>query len=515
MNGDHFHTDSLEVFERELAAASFEPVTVGGFSVWRGPIHQSFSGLTSVTTMDVVVRPGWPFQSPALIVDGLDSNHATPGGFVCLWQDGDSSCDWLTVGGFFSRIGEWCENAKWGWEGDDLQGDAFLNFRRKSLFPFPYVATVDLPELNVRSGGWGEFHGAVSLNPPRLDIRQGRQSGGHCLQGIWFHAGSLDGPPPRAFGEVFRYLSRSQRRGLNKALADRGGPVPFVPSGGADIVLFCWERYGRPDLLVMACEGMNDEMEGLALQPGPKDEESLILRAGPDASLLRTIRATLFGAGALGGHVGTTLAESGLGYLDIVDGDVLLPENVVRHVAGHDQVGALKVQAVHRAISKHAPWTEVGEFTEAPVTPARIQELILNADIVVDATGNDAFVPALAMVASEMSKPLVSGALFRGGSVARVQRQMLPEDTPIHLRKEGPQYPTIPSGNGGNDFATPPLGCSAPVNNAPPASVLGCSALTVQVVIDALAGRFEFGDEVCEVYRSISQAPFDRVGRVS
>ena len=515
MNGDHFHTDSLEVFESELAAAGFEPVTVDGSSVWRGPIHQSFSGLTSATTMDVVVRPGWPFQSPALIVDGLDSNHATPGGFVCLWQDGDSSRDWVTVGGFLSRIGEWCENAKWGWKGDDLQGDAFLNFRRKSLFPFPYVATVDLPELNVRSGGWGEFHGAVSLNPLRLDIRQGRQSGGRCLRGIWFHAGALDGPPPRAFGEVFRYLSRSQRRGLNKALAGRRGPVPFAPSGGADIVLFCWERYGRPDLLVMACEGMNDEMEGLALQPGPKDEESLILRAGPDASLLRTIRATLFGAGALGGHVGTTLAESGLGYLDIVDGDVLLPENVVRHVAGHDQVGALKVQAVHRAISRHAPWTEVGEFPEAPVTPARIQELILNADIVVDATGNDAFVPALAMVAFEMSKPLVSGALYRGGSVARVQRQMLPGDTPIHLRQEGPQYPAIPSGNGDSDFATPPLGCSAPVNNAPPASVLGCSALTVQVVVDALTGRFEFGDEVCEVYRSISQAPFDRVGRVS
>lgn len=114
MNGDHFHTESLEVFERELAAAGFEPVTADGLSVWRGPIHQSFSGLTSAAAMDVVVRPGWPFQSPALIVEGIDSNHATPGGFVCLWQDGDPSCDWITVRGLFSRIEEWCENAKRG-----------------------------------------------------------------------------------------------------------------------------------------------------------------------------------------------------------------------------------------------------------------------------------------------------------------------------------------------------------------------------------------------------------------
>ena len=124
----------------------------------------------------------------------------------------------------------------------------------------------------------------------------------------------------------------------------------------------------------MACEGMNNEMGAIALKPGPTDEKSLILRAGPDATVLRTLKATLFGAGALGGHAGTTLAESGLGYLDIVDGDVLLPENVVRHVASHDQVGTLKVQAVHHVIEKHAPWTEVIEFPEAPMTPARIRE---------------------------------------------------------------------------------------------------------------------------------------------
>ena len=93
------------------------------------------------------------------------------------------------------------------------------------------------------------------------------------------------------------------------------------------------------------------------MQPAPTDELSLILRAGPDTAALRTVRATLFGAGALGGYVGNTLAESGLGHLDIVDGDVLLPGNVVRHVAGHDQVGKAKVQAVHQVVVNHAPWT--------------------------------------------------------------------------------------------------------------------------------------------------------------
>ena len=514
MTGDHFDTESLEVFEHGLAAAGFEPVAVARLSGWRGPIHQGFAGLTDATTMDVVVRPGWPFQSPALLVEGLDTNHSTPGGFVCLWQDGDPIGNWITIEKFFARVDEWCEHARRSWAGDDLGGDAFLNFRRKSRFPFPYVATSDLSELNIHSSGWSEFHGVVNPGSPRLDIHRRRKNGGYWLRGLWFHVGVLNTPPPRGFSEVFRCLSRTQKKGLNRALADRRRPEPFVASGGVDLILFCWERHGRTDMLVMACEGMNNEVEAMALQSGPTDERSLILRAGPDALILRTMRAILFGAGALGGHVGTTLAESGLGHLDIVDGDVLLPENVVRHVAGHDQVGKPKVQAVHHVIEKHARWTEVGEFPEAPLTPGRVRELIISADIVIDTTGNDAFVPALAMVAKELGKPLVSGALYRGGNIARVQRQVLAGDIPIHLREEGAQYPVIPCGDADNDFATPALGCSAPVNNAPPMSVMACASLIVQVAVDALTGRFEFYDEVVDVYRSIGEAPYDRVGRV-
>ena len=297
-------------------------------------------------------------------------------------------------------------------------------------------------------------------------------------------------------------VSRSQKAGT------------FRGQRGGDLILFCWERHGRQDLLVMACVGMNNEIDALALQPGPANEMSLILRTSPDAPTFRTLRATLFGAGALGGHVGTTLAESGLGYLDIVDGDVLLPENVVRHVAGHDQVGMLKVRAVDHMIDKHAPWTEVIEFPEAPMTPARIRELILNSDMVIDTTGNDAFVPALAMVAEELGKPLVSGALYRGGKIAQVQRQVSAADSPIHRREEGAKYPNIPNGDEDNDFVAPALGCSAPVNNAPPMSVLVCAALIVQVAIDALTGWFQFNDEVTDVYRPIGDPPFDRVGRV-
>ena len=146
--------------------------------------------------------------------------------------------------------------------------------------------------------------------------------------------------------------------------------------------------------------------------------------------------------------------------------------------------------------------------------PSAIRERIDDADVVIDATGNEALLGSLAMVAEEIVKPLVSGALYRGGFIGRVQRQVLPADTPIHLREDSPRYPVIPAGIESEDFASPQLGCSAPVNNAPPSAVAACSSLIAQAAIDVLTGRFEFADEVIDVYQPIPDPPFDRVGRV-
>ena len=506
----HFHLDSLEQFTTELAGAGFQPVAGSNPPRWIGEIHPSFKTLTDAKTMEVVIFMGWPFQPPVLAVQGLSTSHSTLGGFVCMWREGDFSREWTTVDGFFARIEEWCENAKHGWDDDQLEQDAFLNFSPNNAL----VATFNLPLLRISAGSWGDCHAVVNPNPRRIDISPGRKNGANQLRGLWLHVGQLSTPPPRRFSEVSLCLSRPQLRGLQKAIDERRKPEPFVPSGGVDFILFCWERHGRTDLLAIACKGTGNEVDGMALQAGPNDEDSLILRAGPDAPMLRTRRVALFGAGALGGHTATLLAESGIGFLDIVDSEVLLPGNVVRHIAGHSLVGAPKVHAVQAAIANHAPWTGVAGFPESIRTPSQIRERISDADIVIDTTGSEALVYSLAMVLESMGKPLVSGALYRGGRIGRVQRQALPSDTPIHERGDLTRYPLIPVGDAREDFATSQLGCSAPVNNAPPSAVLACASLVVQAAIDALTGRFEFDDELVDVYRAIPTPPFDRAGRV-
>ena len=510
---EYFYADSLEEFIAELSASGFNPVEGSGSRQWRGPIHPAFADLTDAATMDIAIMPGWPFQPPALLVQGLNTNHSTLGGFVCLWQDGDLNLDWTTIEGLFSRIEEWCENARLGWDGHDLGLDALMNFHAK----YPYAAIFDLPTLGIRKGSWGDFRGLLNLNPIRVDILQGRKQSVNELRGMWFHAGELKSPPPRQLSEVLSSLPRKQRKGLQRALVERRHSQELVASGGVDIILFCWEWRGRTDLLVMACKGTGETVAAIALQPGANDEQTLVLRAGPDAPALRSRRVVVFGAGALGGHTALTLAESGVGSIEIVDYDVLLPGNVVRHVSGHSQVGKLKVEAVKAAIKDHAPWTKVTVFEKSsPVrTPDEIRERVADAHLVVDTTGSEALAYSLAVVAESVKKPLVSGALYRGGFIGRVQRQAQAEDTPIHQREGRSRYPLIPPGDETEDLSIPQLGCSAPVNNAPPTAGLACASVIVQVAVDALTGRYEFPDEVIDVYRAITEPPFEHIGRVS
>ena len=511
MELDCFDIASLEWFRADLVAAGFEPVPETERRLWRGPIHPAFSGLTEARAMEILFDNGWPYRPPRVFVQGLNTNHCTLEGFVCLWREGGASLQWETVDGLFGRVEDWCHRAKNGWEDDDLPFDAYLNFREK----LPVMATFDFDSLGTGLGSWGDMRGAFTKNPDVLQLRPGGVSSPGELPGLWFRVGELRVPPPRNLSELGQHLNRVQRKGLQRALSKRRTSAGRRLSGGLEVILFAWERRQRPHLLVMGLAGTDDNVEAAVLMAEPNDDRTLKLRAGPDSEILKACRVVVFGAGALGGYVAVALAESGIESLRIVDGDFLSPGNVVRHVAGHYHVGKLKVVSVKAVIEDHAPWARVDDLAP-PVNPAgksEIAQLIEDSDLVIDVTGNDAFVHPVALVAEELGKPFVSGALFRGGCIGRVQRKAVDTDASIYARPDSASYPTIPPGDPESEFAEPDLGCSAPVNNALPTSVIACSSLVAQMAIDLLTRRFDFDDEAIDVYRPLPEAPFDRVGR--
>ncbi len=508
---DTFDQASLECFIAELVAAGFEPAPGTGRRIWVGPIHPALAPLTDAQEMRLLLRDGWPVVFPYLFAGGLLTNHLTSDGYVCLWHEGDSSGEWVTLNGVLDRLIQWSNSAKHGWDPAGLAQDAQLNFQTKHAA----VATFDLDELQLgRAGTWGSFHGRAH-HPLHISLHPGRRPDNQGLDGLWIRSTVLD-VPPRNLAELRQVLNRAQLHGLDRALdSRRNGGETLQPSGSTDVILFAWDREELRHVLVLALEGTGADTTAVALRPGPRDRKSLMLRAGPDATELAERTVVVLGLGALGGHVSVALAESGVTRLQLVDGDQLLPENAVRHVAGQHAVGHPKPVVVAATVADHAPWTEITTLATNPMSPEALGQAITDADLVVDATGGGAATQAICLSALAQDKAVVSGALFRGGAISRIRRQGTPGDTPILDRTPALGYPLIPFGDG-DDLIRPAVGCSGPVTNAPPTTVLAAAALIAETAIDALTGRLALPDEIIDVYRALpDEPPFDRIGRVA
>lgn len=469
--------------------------------MWQGPIAPALALLTKATTMRLEFIDGWPYAQPRLLVDGIPGDHTNSLGEVCLWPRGDRSRGWLTLQGLYQRIDEWVAASESDFP-DDVVLDAHLYFIPSLK---PGIAIVKLQDITPRSRGEkGRIHGRWREHGLVLELST-RGRDGFPLDGRWYFVDHV-ADTPRNIDDVRALLTSPQAESLDaglKAVAD---------GKGERLVLLVWETAEGPNALTLVQTLIGEKVEVDAIETAPTDSTYLAMRAGPDFKELQEKRVVQFGAGAVGSHLALRLAECGVRAVSLYDGDLLRPANVVRHVGRSDQAGPPKTEVVKQAIGEHVPWTQF-DCGSATWDPDKIAGLIGNADLVLDATGNGGFTDLVSVVCKQEKKPLVAAALYRRGSVGRVERQAAASDTPI-VERDGetdPRYPIIPPGD---EPAPREPGCTAPVNNAPPSVVAALAAQTAEVAIDVLTGRFAYGDYVVEVYRPVEVEPFDRIGTV-
>ena len=181
---------------------------------------------------------GWPYTPPEVFVDGLRSSHVTAGGFVCLWREGDASFAWQTADQLFSRIEEWCRNAETDWQDDALAEDAYLNYSYK----LGVVATLILTNSASIQENLETSTQSAFLEGRRFHLIPEYERGSSLLRGLWLHAGILNSHPPRNLKEVFEHLSNRQKRALRAGIGARKSEEKLKPSGGVDLVMFCWDQ---------------------------------------------------------------------------------------------------------------------------------------------------------------------------------------------------------------------------------------------------------------------------------
>lgn len=101
-------------------------------------------------------------------------------------------------------------------------------------------------------------------------------------------------------------------------------------------------------------------------------------------------RVAIIGCGALGSMTAELLIRAGLRWLRLIDGDVLVAGNLVRHVLSVSSVGTKKAGAVAKRLREIAPAATVEAVEQyLPMDVQLVRDRLDDADIVIDCTGTD------------------------------------------------------------------------------------------------------------------------------
>lgn len=135
---------------------------------------------------------------------------------------------------------------------------------------------------------------------------------------------------------------------------------------------------------------------------------------------LERARLLMVGAGGLGSPAAYYLAAAGLGFIRLVDDDVVDRSNLQRQVLHTEaRIGRPKVESAAASLSALNPRVRI-EPVQARVGPDNVDALLADVDVVIDGADNFATRYLLSDACVRHGKPLVYGAVHRFSGQASV-----------------------------------------------------------------------------------------------
>ena len=206
-------------------------------------------------------------------------------------------------------------------------------------------------------------------------------------------------------------------------------------------------------------------------------------------------RVLIIGLGGLGSPVAMYLAASGIGELVLCDSDNVDLTNLQRQtIHNTETIGMSKVQSATKAIAKINPEISVVPIQEY-VDEKRLQELIREVDIVIDASDNFATRHTINQVCVTYKKPLVSGSAIRfNGQISVFDLS----------NSASPCYHCLFSKDGSNED----MHCATMGVFSPLVGIIGCmqAAEVIKILLNigkTLNGRLMLLDGLTMEWRSI------------
>jgi len=396
--------------------------------------------------------------------------HRELDGGLCLVADDDRhGLWWCEAPELLEHVTAWFASADGGWADDrpDLDLDRyFFKSGDTRLYLFPDLGIYDGSFVRFRPGPNGGFVLKSRMEKPaRLTKNFKFDRFGYVAT---LH--HLD-VPPRCWDDVARMTEA--RIDLGRAIRDRR----------IDLLVLRYERFGQQGAILLdARVDAEGGIEMCRLSSSSAGPAPILIRSGPYAPQLADKRVAVVGLGAVGSHVADLLVRAGMHRLTLLDGDVLKPGNVVRHLLGAAAVGLRKAEAVANELAlRHGiARDELNVRGDLVLADQTAYELLASHDLVINATAEYPVTALLHAAARADGRHLVSVALQNDGDTLRVD--ILP---PL----SGESMPQSANPNGAAVTQNFEGGCGSPISPTPPFAVVEAAAVAVRHAVGLLVGH--------------------------
>lgn len=209
-----------------------------------------------------------------------------------------------------------------------------------------------------------------------------------------------------------------------------------------------------------------------------------------DRLTLKEKTLNIIGVGALGSEIADSLGKAGIGTICLLDNQLMKSSNPVRHLAGLDNTGVAKVEAVAEIIRNHNPFVNL-QVSGRDINSVDLNELLTDDSVSISSIADDnveAFINERAIISN---KVVYYSRALRGAKAARIFRVIPGTDACFHClelyKRENTELVTIP-----DDLNLPTLKneCNNPIRPASAADLKLIAALTSRIVLDELQQGF-------------------------
>ncbi|MEU6815545.1 ThiF family adenylyltransferase [Streptomyces sp. NPDC046860] len=508
-SNDGWEADRLR---EDLVVRGFtdDGVRLRGPVLWCPPAHAEV-----LARVEIKVDERFPFHPPQVrlldpgalveVTFHVDrSARRGVSGNLCLWDDiwPADRAPWTEADELLSRIAGWLELTAAGWPGDsvcDLERYLEPDPTTFVLYNAEQLAGLEGHAVHIRAGSTTGTK-EIGETPHRLKRRSGRP-------------GFRRADRQLAWVENLGQIHRPVRRwcDIHEVLGERATPVErLVAAGVVNLVLLRYQRGNQQSVLALTVKYTTAGIEVQACESADTSSYTRQMRAGATAALLADVPIAIVGCGAIGSLTADLLYRAGARRLTLIDHERLRPGNVVRHLAGLEQVGAWKSVAVRNCLSTIDPAVDaVQAMPTAISSPDQAIRLLEDHRIVVDATGSARATSMLAFAANttgaDAGKAVFTVCSQRDGDVVRVDR--------LPARSAETYLPPLPGRDKPNELRE--QGCGSAVSRTSPIAVAGAAGLACRVVLDELSEASMLPDSVAFVGHPQPEEPFTHVGLVT